>query len=155
MNTGTRVTAVAAFFISLTAPLSIAQPVEADRYPTEKWVPFGTFPTGVEVAMLYGNPAKPGLVVARLKYPANYRLPAHSHSIDYIITVISGTYYSGIGDRADPASMKAVGPGGTVLEPAGVAHYAETRGEPVVVQATGIGPGSTLFVNPSEDPRKK
>lgn len=137
------------------APAAFSQPEEVDRYPVEKWMPFGLYPSGAEVAVLHGVPNKPGLLVVRIKYPANYRLPPHKHDVDFVVTVLSGTYYSGIGDRPDPAAFKALGPGGTVVEPAGVAHFAETRGEPVIVQATGVSPGATSFVNPADDPRKK
>lgn len=137
------------------APMAISQPAEVDRYPAEKWAPLGLYPAGAQATLLYGAPDKPGLMVGRIKYPANYRLPAHTHNVDFVVTVLSGTYYSGIGERPDPASMKAVGAGGTVVEPAGVPHYAETRGESAVVQFTGMTPGNTSYVNPAEDPRKK
>ena len=133
----------------------LGQPVAADRYPVEKWMPFGLYPAGAEVAPLHGAPDKPGLFVVRIKYPANYRLPAHTHNIDFVVTVLSGTYYSGTGDRSGAGELKALGPGATVIEPAGVAHFAETRGEPVIVQAVGLLPATTSFVNPADDPRKK
>src|SRR5439155_145253 len=52
-------------------------------------------PPGVKIAMLEGNPAQPGAFAYRLKFPANYKVPAHTHPADEHVTVISGTFYAG------------------------------------------------------------
>ena len=48
-------------------------------------------PKGSKVAVLYGDPGKDGLFIIRAKLPANYRIPAHSHPTDEIVTVLSGS----------------------------------------------------------------
>jgi hypothetical protein len=44
-------------------------------------------------------------------------------------------------------------PGSFYTEPAGVAHFALTRAEPVVVYITGFGPTNTVYLNAANDPR--
>jgi quercetin dioxygenase-like cupin family protein len=48
-----------------------------------------------------GRPAKDGLYVLRLKIPANYKIPAHNHPTTEYVTIISGKFYIGMGDKLD------------------------------------------------------
>lgn len=139
----------------LATTIAFAQTAAVDRYPVEKWAPFATYGAGAQIAVMHLGANRTGLLVARMMYPPNFKLAPHTHNVDYVVTVLSGTYYSGTGDRYDAASMRALGPGATVIEPAGVPHYAETRGEGVVLHISGTEPASTQFVNPADDPRKK
>jgi hypothetical protein len=41
-----------------------------------------TLPPGAKVAVLAGDPTKPGLFILRLRLPANYKIPAHWHPTD-------------------------------------------------------------------------
>jgi hypothetical protein len=45
--------------------------------------------------------------------------------------------------------------GSFYTEPGGVAHFAMTKAESVVVYITGFGPTDTLYVNAANDPRTK
>lgn len=49
------------------------------------------FPRGAKMAVLYGDPDKPGLFVVRVKMPPGYIVPAHWHSSDEIVSVVSGS----------------------------------------------------------------
>src|SRR5262245_44126926 len=67
-----------------------------------KWgPPPPMLPAGSEMAVLYGDPGKQGLFVIRAKMPAGYRIPAHSHPSDETVTVLSGTFMMGMGDKID------------------------------------------------------
>ena len=55
-------------------------------------------PKGSKIAVLYGDPSKEGLFVIQAKLPANYRIPAHSHPTDEVVTVLSGTLARPDGD---------------------------------------------------------
>src|SRR6478736_4874059 len=45
-----------------------------------QWGPAPPFiPAGAEIAVLSGDPTKPVPYAVRLKFPANYAVPAHSH----------------------------------------------------------------------------
>jgi hypothetical protein len=117
-----------------------------------KWNPHPTMPRGAQIAVLQGNPGKPGLFTLRIKLPANYAVPVHSHPDERTRTIISGTYYSAIGDKADASKLIAFPPGTVSYVPPTVWQFAETRGEEVVFQITGIGPTRIDFLNPEDNP---
>jgi hypothetical protein len=119
-----------------------------------KWSPNPSMPKGAQIAVLLGNPGKPGLFTLRVKLPANYALPVHAHPDERTRTIISGTYYSAIGDKADASKLIAFPPGTVSYVPPTVWQFAETRGEDVVFQITGIGPTRIDYFNP-EDNRLK
>ncbi|HET9598747.1 MAG TPA: cupin domain-containing protein [Anaeromyxobacteraceae bacterium] len=107
---------------------------------------------GMEQAKLVGDPTKPGPYTIRLKFPAGYKLAPHTHPDSREVTVLSGTWYTGYGEKADPAKLKALPAGSFYTEPANVAHYVEVR-EPVVLQVSGHGPSGRKFVNPADAPK--
>ena len=59
------------------------------------------FPKGAQIAVLSGDPSKEGLYVVRVKVPAGYKVPPHTHPNDENITVISGTFNIGMGGKFD------------------------------------------------------
>jgi len=119
-----------------------------------KWADVGSLPPGAKLAVIEGpmNEAKPFTV--HLKLPANYRIPAHSHTAIEHVTVISGTFNMGTGDKLDMKATRALGPGSVAIMQPGTRHYAWTKGE-TVVQLHGVGPWTVTYVNPADDPRKK
>jgi hypothetical protein len=58
------------------------------------------------------------------------------------------------GRAADATTEKALAAGSFYSEPAGVAHFAETSADPVVVYITGFGPTDTIYVMKSNDPHR-
>jgi quercetin dioxygenase-like cupin family protein len=110
---------------------------------------------GIQVTALMGDPTKPGPYTIRLSVPANTKIQAHTHRDDRSAIVMSGTWYFGYGRVADEASMKALAAGSFYTEPGGVAHFALTKAEPVVVYITGFGPTDTVYLNAANDPRRK
>ena len=110
-------------------------------------------PKGAMMAVLSGNPNEEGPFVLRLKFPANYSVPAHWHSKSENVTVLSGTLYSGVGDKLDRSKGEAVPQGAFYVRPAGMRHYVWTTGE-TVLQLFGIGPFDTTYVDSRDDPRQ-
>jgi quercetin dioxygenase-like cupin family protein len=111
-------------------------------------------PAGAQLGVVEGDPTKPGPYTMRLRMPDGYRLAPHTHPADEHVTVITGTFYVGMGEVFD--ASKATGlPTGTfaALAP-GVRHFAFARGE-TVIQLHGIGPWQLTYVNPADDPRNK
>lgn len=136
---------------------SVAQP--QDGQPAYVRVvpakPLPSMPMGAQSTVLYGNPSKPGLFAVLIKLPTQFKLPVHSHPDERVRTVISGTYYSAVGDKFEPAKLLAF-PAGTFSHvPPKVWQFAETRDEEVVFQITGIGPTDINYLDPDSDPRKK
>src|SRR5688572_20600935 len=56
-----------------------------------------SLPPGAKVAVLQGDPTKPGPFTIRARMPAGYKIPAHWHPTDENITVISGLFNMGMG----------------------------------------------------------
>lgn len=117
-----------------------------------KWGdPPPVFEKGASFTVVSGNPMEAGPYVVRLKMPAGYKVMPHWHPADENVTVISGTFEIGMGEKFDKATMKALPAGGFVLLPAEMRHYAMAK-TPVVVQVHGMGPFKLTYVNPSDDP---
>lgn len=90
----------------------------------------------------------------RLKFPANYQVPAHWHSAVERVTVLSGALYMGVGDKLDMQKSTGLAAGSMMILQPKINHFAWTK-EETVVQLNGTGPWSVTYVNPSDDPRKK
>jgi uncharacterized RmlC-like cupin family protein len=82
-----------------------------------------------------------------LSIPANTKIQAHTHRDDRSAIVMSGTWYFGYGSVADEPPTKPLPAGSFYTEPGGVAHFALTKAEPVVVYITGFGPTDTVYLN--------
>ena len=119
-----------------------------------KWGPAPpAFPKGAQVAIVSGDPSKEGLYVLRLKVPAGYKVPAHVHPNDENVTVISGTFNVGMGDKLDDTKGAALKAGGFFRAAKGMQHYAWFTDD-TIIQVHGLGPSGITYVNPADDPRK-
>jgi quercetin dioxygenase-like cupin family protein len=119
-----------------------------------KWAPAPPgLPAGAQVAVVAGDPGKPGQFIMGAKLPNGYKVPPHSHPTDENIVVTSGWLLLGVGDTWNEKSMHAVNPGGAAKMPAKVNHMAMAKGE-TVFYIIGQGPFEITYVNPSDDPRK-
>lgn len=120
-----------------------------------KWGPAPpSMPPGAQVAVLDGDPSKAGVpFVIRGRFPDGYRIAPHWHPTDENVTVVSGTFSVGKGDRFDDATMTALTAGGFAHMPKSMPHYAMARGE-TIIQVHGTGPFVVNYVNPGDDPRK-
>jgi len=101
---------------------------------------------GIRTTVLSGDPARDGPYTIRLSVPPNTKIQAHTHRDDRTAIVISGVWYFGYGRVAGAAAEKALPPGSFYTEPGGVAHFAETKADPVVVYIIGNGPTDTVYV---------
>ena len=90
----------------------------------------------------------------RLKFPAGFVVPPHRHSKDEFVTVISGRFTIGAGEKLDRAAGKTLPAGSFVHLPAGMPHYAWANGK-TIVQINGTGPFDVKYVDPKDDPRTK
>jgi quercetin dioxygenase-like cupin family protein len=115
-----------------------------------KWTPI--FLPGVQMAVLAGNPDSSGPFVLRLKMPDGGQIAAHWHPTDENVTVISGSFLVGMGDKFEPAALRQMPAGSFVFLPREMRHYGKASGE-TVIEISGEGPFAINFVNPSDDPR--
>jgi len=127
----------------------------AIRTPAQiKWVDGpASLPAGSQLAVLEGDPAKEGFFTMRVRLPDGYKIPPHTHPKVEHVTVISGTFNFGMGDKFDQSTTKEMPAGTFGFWPAGMKHFAWAKGE-TIVQLHGIGPWSIEYVNPADDPRK-
>src|SRR4051812_43600083 len=74
-------------------------------------------PPGAEIAIASGDPMKAAPYTVRLKFPANYTIPAHSHPTDENVVVVSGALTFGMGDKVakGAAANKTLAAGGYAL----------------------------------------
>jgi quercetin dioxygenase-like cupin family protein len=112
-----------------------------------------SLPDGAQVAMMEGDPSSSGPFTMRVKLPANYKIPAHTHPGIEHVTVISGTFHMGTGRRLDTSSGTALKPGGFAVMQIGTEHYAWVGDEETVIQLHGIGPWGIDYIDPADDPR--
>jgi len=120
-----------------------------------KWGdPPPVFEKGASFALISGDPGKEGLYVVRLKMPAGYKINPHWHPTDEHVTVISGTFAIGGGEKLDRATMKELPAGGYTLLPAEMRHYAMAV-TACTVQVHGMGPFQLTYVNPADDPSQR
>jgi quercetin dioxygenase-like cupin family protein len=112
-------------------------------------------PKGSEVAVVKGDPAKAGDFIVRLKFPADFAVPPHSHPGDEVVRVVSGgPLHYGVGDKLDMANSVSLEKGYHVTMMAGMNHWAHAPAA-TVVQVNGKGPFGITYANPADDPRKK
>jgi uncharacterized RmlC-like cupin family protein len=108
-------------------------------------------PKGAQVAIMSGDPGKKGLYIIRARMPDGYEVPAHWHKKAENVTVISGTFNVGMGDKLDKTKGEALGPGGFFSSGSRMHHYAWTTGE-TLLQVTGMGPFDVIYIDPKDDP---
>lgn len=112
-----------------------------------------SLPKGALFVVVSGDPGKPGPFTIRLKVPAGYKIAPHWHPTDENVTVLSGTFAVGMGDKADMAALQDLPAGSYARMPAEMRHYAMAR-TAVVVEVYGLGPFALNYVNPADDPRQ-
>jgi quercetin dioxygenase-like cupin family protein len=127
-------------------------PINADDV---KWGPAPpNIAAGAQLAVISGDPSKEGLYVMRLKMPAGYKVPAHYHPQYENVTVLTGEFHVGMGDKLDTDKGMLLRPGGYVEAPAKMHHYAWVTSD-TIVQIAGHGPFGIIYVDPADDPSKK
>jgi quercetin dioxygenase-like cupin family protein len=103
---------------------------------------------------LEGNPAQEGPFTMRLQVPDGYSIPPHWHPAVEHVTVISGTFNLGTGEKFDKSQTRALPAGSFAFMQPGMRHFAWAKGE-TVIQVHGMGPWKLNYVNAADDPRNK
>src|SRR6266404_5440920 len=74
------------------------------------WKDNPALPKGAQVAILVGDPTKAGeVVVQRVKLPANYQVPPHTHPYAETVTLLSGSAGFGMGEKSDKGGLSKPG----------------------------------------------
>lgn len=120
-----------------------------------EWKPFPAFPPEARLAVLVGDPGKPGPYVIRVRLPAGTRMMPHKHPEDRIYTVLSGVFYIGLGEQFDESRLTAHGVGTVIVLPGDQPHFHWAKSGEYVTQVTAIGPLGLAYVDEANDPQHR
>jgi len=119
-----------------------------------KWADVPSLPPGAKITVIEGPMTEAVPFTVRIKLPADYKVPAHWHPAAERVTVLSGTFNIGMGDKLDPQKTTALGPGSVIIMQPQTNHFVWTK-EETMVQVHGTGPWGITYIDPADDPRKK
>jgi len=162
MKRSTYLVAVFGLFIGAGVLLAVgANSSSSEKHAfTPDGIPYGPPPAfvapGAQLAVIEGNPgASSGDYTVRLRMPDGYRIAPHWHPLRENVTVISGTFKVGMGDRFDESKMGTFPAGSFAFLDPDMHHYAMASGGEVVVQVHGNSPLQFNYVDPNDDPSRK
>jgi len=103
---------------------------------------------GAQTAVVVGDPSKPGFYAEFLRWTkGNHFSHPHFHPHDRFITVISGTWYIGSGDKFDPENRTVAMPAGSFVTHYGQqVHWDGAKDEDAVLLIVGEGPETATSV---------
>src|ERR671913_98631 len=96
-----------------------------------KWSDIPSLPPGAKIAVIEGPMNEPVPFTFRLRFPANYNIPAHWHPAVERVTVLSGTFNMGMGDELDLKKTTPLAPGSIAIIQPKTNHFAWTKEEAV------------------------
>ena len=111
-------------------------------YQLPDQIPWKINPNGADSAVLYGDPAKPGLYIQLVRWHAGHMSHPHFHPNDRFITVISGTWWVGTGTKFDPDATVPMPAGSFVTHFGKQVHYDGAKDGDCVLEIVGDGPGT-------------
>ena len=110
---------------------------------------------GLANTVLSGDPRVPGQpYVVRVRFSPGAFSSPHFHPETRFIQVVKGTWWVGAGPKWDKDATTSVPAGSFVIHHPNQIHYDGAKDEEVIVQITGVGPGTSTQVDESGQPRK-
>ena len=144
--------------LSLVAAISAQPAMTQNAFAPDqvKWGPAPSFlAPGAQLAVIEGDPmATSGDFTIRIKMPDGYKIAPHWHPKRENVTVISGTFKVGMGDKFDESKMMPFPAGSFAYLDPDMHHYAMSVGD-TVVQVHGMSPVKFNYINPQDDPSTK
>ena len=119
-----------------------------------EWTDVPSLPPGAKLAVIEGPMDEAVPFIARVKLPASYKIPAHWHPAIEHVTVMSGAFDMGLGDKLDTSKTQSLAAGSVAIMQPRTNHFAWTKSE-TIIQVHGVGPWAINYVNPADDPRRK
>ena len=143
--------AAAVLLFALTPSPARAQDADGNVFHDGDSLPWGEPSNGTRFLPLYGNYSVDGEVFAfRLEVQPGFEIRPHTHPVTEHMTVLSGTFFVGMGETMDREVGTAYGPGSYIAIAAGLPAYMWAE-ETTVIQVHGVGPFSTDFVEPPSE----
>lgn len=119
--------------------------------PSElKWNDAPSLGPGFKIAVIEGDTKAAGPLMMRLKLPPNGKIAPHTHPQREHVTVLSGTFYLGIGEKVDASKARAYPAGGVVVIPQGMPMFASAGDKETIVQVHGVGPWGVNYLKPAD-----
>lgn len=91
-------------------------------------------------ATIFGDPAKPGTYIVRMKLAPNTKTRPRFYDQDRWVTVLKGTWWVGEGNVFRPDKVVPVREGGVMHQPANMRTFDITGASEVILQIVGNGP---------------
>ena len=118
------------------------------------WLVPPVLPPGALIAIVSGDPTRPGPFTLLVSMPNGYRIPPHSHPSYEHVEVKEGTLLVGLGDELDPKMTQALTAGDSATAPAGVHHFSIAKGR-TLLAATFMGPYTITYVRAEDAPKPR
>lgn len=99
---------------------------------------------GAKSAVLLGDPSKSGLYIMLVKWTPHHMSHPHFHPNDRFITVLSGTWWVGTGNKFDPDRTVAMPAGSFVTHYAKHVHFDGAKDQEAVLEIVGEGPATAM-----------
>jgi hypothetical protein len=103
-------------------------------------------PSGIARATLRGDPTTTGQYIVLARWHAHHMSRPHYHPNDRFITVISGTWWVGTGNKYDPDSTVPMPPGSFITHFGKQVHYDGAKDGDCVLEIVGDGPATSIPV---------
>jgi quercetin dioxygenase-like cupin family protein len=118
------------------------------------WLVPPVLPPGAFIAVVSGDPTRPGPFTLLVSMPNGYRIPPHSHPSYEHVEVKEGTLLVGTGDELDPKMTQALAAGDSATAPAGMHHFSIAKGR-TLLSATFMGPYTITYVRAEDAPKPR
>jgi hypothetical protein len=110
-------------------------------------------PEGGRMAVVDGDPSKPGSFTVRLEAPKGYEVRPHHHPTSERVRLIEGAFLVGHGKNWDDKKLEPLAVGAEVNLAAKEPHFVRAT-EQSIVEIRSDGPFEIVYENPTDDPRK-
>ncbi len=125
----------------LVAPAHAAPDPAALVYKLPDQIPWkGEARMGSQIYVLWGDPDKPGPYAILVRWLPHHFSQPHTHPNDRHVTVVSGTWWVGTGEKFSTETTTPLPAGTSVTHFAHQWHYDGAKDEPVVLEIVGEGP---------------
>lgn len=143
---------LAALLAGLAFSFAAAKPISSDldpkaiAYKLPAQIKWTDDPIGAKMAVIQGDPSKPGLYIVLVKWPPNHFSHPHFHPNDRFITVLAGTWWVGTGPKFDTESTVPLPAGTVVTHFAKQVHYDGAKDTEAMLEIVGDGPATATRV---------
>ncbi len=95
-----------------------------------RWTVPDVLPPGALLAVISGDPTRPGESTLELSMPDGYRIPPHFHPSYEHVEVMEGTLLAGMGDQLDPKQTHPLAAGDSATARRGCTISRSPKGGP-------------------------